>query len=320
MNKSAIIIFCTVAVCFVGLNSFYILKEGRQAIVTEFGKPIGSPITSPGLQFKTPIIHDVRFIDKRILNWDGEPNQIPTKDKKYIKVDTTARWQIIDALKFIQTVQNERGAKTRLDTIIDGHTRDIISGHRLVEAVRDSNDIIKVIEQKKQLIKDRKAKGEAILEEELAGEIEMIKVGREALSQMIVKKADIELQELGIKLIDVQLRRISYEESVQRKVYERMVSERQRIAQKIRSIGKGEKAKIEGRVQKDLKKIESEAYRTAQEIRGKAQGRAAKIYAKSLNLDAKFYQFIRSMEVYKRTLQDKSKFILSSDSKFLRYL
>jgi len=320
MNKSAIIIFCTVAVCFVGLNSFYILKEGRQAIVTEFGKPIGDPITSPGLQFKTPIIHDVRFIDKRILNWDGEPNQIPTKDKKYIKVDTTARWQIIDALKFIQTVQNERGAKTRLDTIIDGHTRDIISGHRLVEAVRDSNDIIKVIEQKKQLIKDRKAKGEAILEEELAGEIEMIKVGREALSQMIVKKADIELQELGIKLIDVQLRRISYEESVQRKVYERMVSERQRIAQKIRSIGKGEKAKIEGRLQKDLKKIESVAYRTAQEIRGKAQGRAAKIYAKSLNLDAKFYQFMRSMEVYKRTLQDKSKFILSSDSKFLRYL
>ena len=320
MNKSAIIIFCTVAVCFVGLNSFYILKEGRQAIVTEFGKPIGDPITTPGLQFKTPIIHDVRFIDKRILNWDGEPNQIPTKDKKYIKVDTTARWQIIDALKFIQTVQNERGAKTRLDTIIDGHTRDIISGHRLVEAVRDSNDIIKVIEQKKQLIKDRKAKGEAILEEELAGEIEMIKVGREALSQMIVKKADIELQELGIKLIDVQLRRISYEESVQRKVYERMVSERQRIAQKIRSIGKGEKAKIEGRLQKDLKKIESVAYRTAQEIRGKAQGRAAKIYAKSLNLDAKFYQFMRSMEVYKRTLQDKSKFILSSDSKFLRYL
>ena len=320
MNKSAIIIFCTVAICFVTLNSFYILKEGRQAIVTEFGKPIGDPITTPGLKFKTPLIHDVRFIDKRILNWDGEPNQIPTKDKKYIKVDTTARWQIIDALKFIQTVQNERGAKTRLDTIIDGHTRDIISGHRLVEAVRDSNDIIKVIEQKKQLIEDRKAKGEAILEEELAGEIEMIKVGREALSQMIVKKADIELQELGIKLIDVQLRRISYEESVQRKVYERMVSERQRIAQKIRSIGKGEKAKIEGRLQKDLKRIESVAYRTAQEIRGKAQGRAAKIYAKSLNLDAKFYQFMRSMEVYKRTLQDKSKFILSSDSKFLRYL
>lgn len=320
MNKSAIIILTAVVVLFLGLNSFYILKEGRQAIVTEFGKPVGSPITTPGLKFKTPIIHDVRFIDKRILNWDGLPNQIPTKDKKYIKVDTTARWQIIDALKFIQTVQNERGAKARLDTILDGHTRDVISGHRLVEAVRDSNDIIQIIEDKKQLIDDRKAKGESILEEELAGEIEKIQVGREALSKMIVEKADIELQELGIKLIDVQLRRISYEESVEKKVYERMISERQRIAQKIRSIGKGEKAKIEGRLQKDLLRIESEAYRKAQELKGKAQGRAAAIYAKSLKLDAKFYQFMRSMEVYKRTLQDKSKFILSSDSKFLKYL
>lgn len=320
MNKTSIVFAIIVGLIITAFNSFYLLQEGRQAIVTEFGKPVGTPITTPGLKFKTPFINDVRFIDKRILNWDGSPNQIPTKDKKYIKVDTTARWQIIDALRFIQTVQNERGAKARLDTILDGHTRDVISGHRLVEAVRDSNDIIKVIEGKKQLITDRKLKGESILEEEIAGEIEEIEVGREELSKIIVEKADKELIELGIKLIDVQLRRISYEESVERKVYERMVSERQRIAQKIRSIGKGEKAKIEGRLQKDLKKIESEAYRKAQEIKGKAQGRAAFIYAKSLKLDPGFYDFMRSMEVYKKTLKDKSKFILSSDSKLLRHL
>lgn len=320
MNKASIVFAAVIGILITAFNSFYLLKEGRQAIVTEFGKPVGKPITIPGLKFKTPFINDVRFIDKRILNWDGSPNQIPTKDKKYIKVDTTARWMIIDALKFIQTVQNERGAKARLDTILDGHTRDVISGHRLVEAVRDSNDIIDVIEGKKEIIRKRKANGESILEEEIAGEIEKIEVGREALSQIIVKKADQELKELGIKLIDVQLRRISYEESVERKVYERMVSERQRIAQKIRSIGKGEKANIEGRVQKDLKKIESEAYRKAQEIKGKAQGRAANIYARSLKLDPKFYDFMKSMEVYKETLKDKSKFILSSDSKFLKYL
>jgi membrane protease subunit HflC len=320
MNKASIVFAVIVGLFITVFNSFYLLQEGRQAIVTEFGKPVGTPITTPGLKFKTPFINDVRFIDKRILNWDGSPNQIPTKDKKYIKVDTTARWQIIDALRFIQTVQNERGAKARLDTILDGHTRDVISGHRLVEAVRDSNDIIKVIEGKKQLIIDRKLKGESILEEEIAGEIEEIEVGREELSKIIVEKADKELVELGIKLIDVQLRRISYEESVEKKVYERMVSERQRIAQKIRSIGKGEKAKIEGRLQKDLKKIESEAYRKAQEIKGKAQGRAAFIYAKSLKLDPVFYDFVRSMEVYKKTLKDKSKFILSSESKLLRHL
>lgn len=320
MNKASIVFAVIVGLFITGFNSFYLLKEGRQAIVTEFGKPVGEPVTEPGIQFKTPFINDVRFIDKRILNWDGSPNQIPTKDKKYIKVDTTARWMIIDALKFIQTVQNERGAKARLDTILDGHTRDVISGHRLVEAVRDSNDIIKVIEEKKEIIRQRKANGESILEEEIAGEIEKISVGREALSQIIVKKADKELKELGIKLIDVQLRRISYEESVERKVYERMISERQRIAQKIRSIGKGEKANIEGRVQKDLKKIQSQAYRKAQEIKGKAQGKAANIYAKSLRLDPNFYDFMKSMEVYKKTLKDKSKFIISSDSKFLKHL
>lgn len=319
-NKLTVVVIIAIA-ALIGINSsFYILTEGQQAIVTEFGKPVGEPITNAGVHFKKPFFQDVRYVDKRMLSWDGYPNQIPTKDKKYIKVDTTARWMIVDALKFIQTVQNEQGAKARLDTILDGHTRDVISGHNLVEAVRNSDNILAKIEEKRAEIKKRKDAGESILEEEVGGDIDSVYVGREQLSQMIVKQADKELEALGIKLIDVQLRRISYEESVERKVYERMISERQRIAQKIRSIGKGEKAKIEGRLGKDLKEIESKAYRTAEVIRGKAEAKATKIYADSLNKDPKFYEFIRTMEAYKTAIKSDSKMILSSDSKFLKYL
>jgi membrane protease subunit HflC len=309
-----------IAVAVIGFSrSFFILTEGQQAIVTQFGKPVGQPKTEAGMHFKNPLTQDVRYVDKRILTWDGDPNQIPTKDKKYIKVDTTARWSIIDALKFIQTVQNEKGAKARLDTILDGHTRDIISNHNLVEAVRNSNAIVKNLEDRKQSIRDRKKLGEAILEEEISGEIAEIKVGREELSKIIVRKAQEECNALGIKLIDVQLRRISYEKSVEKKVYERMISERERIAQKIRSIGKGEKAVIEGRLTKDLQKIESEAYRKAQKIRGEAEGKSTAIYAKSLSRDPKFYDFIKSMESYKRALKSDAKMIISSDSEFFKF-
>ncbi|MBT4791025.1 MAG: protease modulator HflC [Halobacteriovoraceae bacterium] len=319
-NKGTIGLIIVAVLFVIGNSSTYILTEGKQAIVTEFGKPIGEPITNAGIHFKKPFVHKVRFVDKRILNWDGYPNQIPTKDKKYIKVDTTARWRVVDALKFIQTVQNEQGAKARLDTILDGHTRDIISGHNLVEAVRNSDKILAKIEEKKAEIEAKKAKGEFILEEEIGGEIVSITVGREQLSQMIVEQADKELNALGIQLIDLQLRRISYEESVERKVYERMISERQRIAQKIRSIGKGEKAKIEGRLGKDLKDIESQAYRTAEVIRGKAEATATAIYAKSLSRDAKFYEFIKTMESYKKALKPGTKFLFSSDAEFFKYL
>lgn len=315
------LIIVIIFVAFVGINSsFFIVTEGQQAIVTQFGKPIGKAITKAGMHFKVPFTQDVRYVDKRILSWDGSPDQIPTKDKKYIKVDTTARWRIVDALKFIQTVQNENGAKSRLDTILDGHTRDIISNHNLVEAVRNSNQIIQNIEEKQRALQERKDKGEAIIEEEISGEIENIKVGREQLSQVIVQKAQEECNALGIELIDVQLRRISYEKSVERKVYERMISERQRIAQKFRSIGKGETAIIEGRLTKDLQRIESEAYRKAQKIRGLAQGKAAAIYAKALSRDPKFYDFIKTMESYKKAISSDSKLILSSDSEYLKFL
>jgi len=303
-----------------GKSSFFVLKEGRQAIITRFGKPIGKPITKAGLHFKKPLLEEARFVDKRILSWDGFPNQIPTKDKKYIKVDTTARWRVIDALKFIQTVRNEDGAKARLDTILDSITRDVISNENLVEAVRNSNSIIKKTEEKRDEIRRRKEKGEPVLEDEVTVDIEPIQTGREELSSKIAVLADKELLNFGIKLIDVQLRRISYEKSVESKVYERMISERTRIAQKIRSIGQGEKAKIEGRRVKELRRIVSEAYRTSQVIRGKAEAKSTAIYAKSLGQDPKFYSFIRSMEAYKRSLRSNSRYLLSSDSEFLRFL
>lgn len=319
MTKSSILIIISFFAFITFYSSTFILSEGHQAIVTEFGRPVGAPITNAGLHFKKPFIQDIRLVDKRILSWDGFPNQIPTKDKKYIKVDTTARWRIIDVLKFIQTVQNEKGAKTRLDTILDGHTRDVISSHNLVEAVRNSNEILNTIEDQKEEIKKQKEKGLFILEDEISVDVEKIIEGREKLSQMIVNKADKELQELGIKLIDVQLRRISYEESVEKKVYERMISERKRIAQKIRSIGKGETAEIEGRLTRDLQKIESEAYRTAESVRGQADGKAAAIYAKALKINPGFYDFIRSMEAYKKSIKGK-KYILTNDSEFLKFL
>jgi len=302
------------------VGSAYVVREGRQAIITQFGRPVGDPITEAGLHFKVPLIQKARFVDKRILTWDGDPEQIPTRDKKFIMVDTTARWKIVDALKFIQTVENERGAKNRLDTILDGVTRDTISNHNLVEAVRNSNAILEKIRSAKAA--EKKPKNGDVLpeEEEVFGEVEAIREGREKLSLAIVEKADQELAELGIQLIDVQLRRIAYEQSVEKKVFERMISERKRIAEKIRSIGKGEQAKIQGKISKDLESIQSEAYRTAQEIRGKAEAKSIAIYAKSLSSDPKFFEFARTLEAYDRSLKDKTELILSTDSQFLKYL
>lgn len=313
-----------ILIVFIGLvtfiNSAFIVDEGKQAIITEFGRPIGKTITEANIHFKVPFIQDVRFVDKRILNWDGFPNQIPTKDKKYIKVDTTARWKVVDALKFIQTVKNENGAKGRLDSIIDGATRDVVSNHNLVEVVRNSNAIIDQVKE----LRNKVQTSEDELSEEMkvmaAIQLEKIMVGREKLSQMIVESAQKELGNLGIEIIDVQLRRISYEKSVEAKVYERMISERKKIAQKIRSHGQGEKAKIEGRLTQDLQEIESDAYRKAQEIRGKLEARAMAIYNKALTRGKDFYEFQRSLEAYEKTMKDKLKYIMSSDSQFLRYL
>ncbi len=309
----------TLIAFFAVLSSAFVVTEGRQAIKTQFGRPIGQPVTEAGLHFKMPFIQDVRYVDKRILTWDGDPNEIPTKDKKFIRVDTTARWRIVDALKFIQTVQDERGAITRLDAVLDGITRDTISNHYLVEAVRNSNSILDRIAIAKKEAEAKEARGE-IVEEEVTGEIEKIKVGREKLSAIIAKSADEETQKYGIRIIDVQLRRISYEKSVEAKVYERMISERKRIAEKIRSMGKAEKAKIEGRLSQDLQKIQSAGYMQAQLIKGKGEAQATAIYAKSLSQNPSFYEFLRTLQAYRNSLKKDTQFILSSDSEFLSLL
>ena len=304
--------------------SVFIITEGRQAVITQFGRPL-STVTKSGLHWKAPFIHEVRLLDLRILSWDGYPNQIPTKDKKYIKVDTTARWRIKDPLKFIQTVQNERGARSRLDAILDGITRDIISSHNLVEVVRNSNKVFEVVKERRQLRKQKadSSSGEVIVtagEDELTGDVEPVEVGREKLSAMIVESSREELAPLGIELIDVQIRRIAYEQSVQAKVYSRMISERQSIAEKIRSIGKGEQAKINGKAEKDLKYIESQAYRTIQKIKGQAEAKATAIYARSLGQDPKFYAFVRRLQAYEKSLPNSTRLLLSTKAKFFDVL
>lgn len=315
MMLAGLLVILTIAT----FSSAYILTEGQQAIITQFGRPIGEAKTQAGLHFKLPFIQKVQYLDKRILSWDGFPNQIPTRDKKYIIVDTTARWRIEDSLKFIQTVQNERGAKARLDAILDAITRDTISNHNLVEAVRNTNSILDYIEEKRIESKKKVESGELLVaeEEEITGEIEKITIGRENLSSMIAKKAAEELKSFGITIIDVQLRRIAYEASVEKKVYERMISERKRVAGKIRSIGEGEKAKIQGKTSRDLQRINSEAYREAQLIKGKAEAESMKIYARALSQDKKFYEFMRTMDAYKEAFKAETGFILSTDSPFL---
>lgn len=294
-------------------NAVYIVAEWEQAVITQFGRPIGKPVVEAGMHLKLPFIHRVRRFEKRILNWDGYPNQIPTKDKKYIMVDTTARWRITDPLLFLQTVQTEAGARLRLDGILDAATRDTISSHNLVEAVRNSN---KILDDLKAAAKAGKgaAPGD---EDEVVGEIDAVSVGRESLSGMIIERGKAGLKEFGIELIDVQLRHISYEASVEAKVYERMISERQRIAQKIRSVGLGEQSKIQGKISKDLQKIDSEAYREAQQIQGDADAKAIRIYAQAMGSDPSFYEFVRTLEAYKKALPPGTKMILSTDNRFL---
>ena len=317
-----IVSFLGFALVLASLSSAYTVPEGQQAVVTQFGRPIGLPITEAGLHVKWPFIQNVQFVDRRILTWDGYPNQIPTRDKKYILVDTTARWKIVDALKFIQTVQNERAAQGRLDATLDAITRDTISDHNLVEAVRNTNQILNYIaETQKESLRKVEA-GEILIseEEEIIGEIEKIHTGREQLSEMIAKKADEELALLGIHVLDVQLRRIAYETSVEKKVYERMISERKRIAEKIRSIGKGEQAKIQGKTSRDLQRIESEAYKTAQQIRGKAEAQSIGIYAAAMAQDSGFFVFNRTLEAYRKALPQEAHYLFSTDAAFYKLL
>lgn len=310
-TKMILLAFAAFVVVLLAGNAFYTLDETEQAIITQFGEPIGKPIREAGLHIKTPFIQKVTIFDKRILAWDGDPNQIPTEDKKYIWVNTFARWHIVDPLKFYQSVNNELAARSRLDDIIDGVTRDIIAQHSLIEVVRNSNREMKII-----------VEGDSGSVEPVAGlqAVETISKGRTKIMDVILAKVSETVPQYGIEVIDVRIKHIIYIEEVLQKVYERMISERKRIAEKYRSEGQGERAKIEGQREKDLQAITSEAYKQAQLIKGAADARAAKIYADAFNRDPEFYSFLQTLESYRSTLNANSTMFLKTDSDFLKYL
>jgi len=290
------------------ISAAFIVNETEQVIITQFGKPVGDPIIVPGIHFKIPIIQDANFFDKRFLEWDGDPNEIPTKDKRFIWVDTYARWRIIDPLLFFQRLRDERGAQSRLDDILDGETRNAVASHDLVEIIRSTN---------------RKMELSEILQE--TREIELVKIehGRDKITRLIIDTASPRLIELGIELLDLRLKRINYVEEVQQKIFERMIAERQRIADEFRSEGQGEASKILGDKERDLEQIESEAYRQSQEIIGKADAEATNIYAGAYDQSQssrEFYRFLKTMETYQNTLAEKDWLILSTEGDFFKFL
>jgi len=300
------ILFILVILAFMA-GLVFVVDETKQVVITQFGKPVGEPITAAGLHFKKPLIQQAHYFEKRLMDWDGDPNQIPTKDKKYIWVDATARWKVSDALKFLQSVGNEIGAQARLDDIVNSATRDVITGHLLVEAVRNSNRTLETKEEDEVVVLSEEA-------------VERIEVGRKMLETAVLEKARRLAPQYGIALVDVRIKRINYVEAVRRKVYERMIAERKRAAEKYRSEGQGKQAEIEGQKEKELKQITSEAYRQAQGIRGKADAEAIKIYAEAYNKDPEFYSFMKTLETYRETIDEDSTIILTTDSDYYQYL
>ena len=289
-------------------SSVYIVNEKEQVVITQFGRPIGNAITTPGVHFKTPFVQDVNVFDKRYLEWDGDPNQIPTKDKKFIHIDTYARWQITDPLQFYKRLTNERGAQSRLDDILDGETRDYIANHDLVEAVRNSN---------------RTARLTDTLTEPSSDTLIDIKTGRLKIEKMILQTANERVSDLGIVILDFKIKRLNYVDDVRENIFRRMNSERYRIADKFRSEGQGEASRINGEKIRDLKTIQSTAFEEAEKIKGKADAKAAAIYAQAYNQSAQaknLYSFMKSMETLERTFDVNTSVILSTDSELFKYL
>ena len=283
----------------------YTVSETEQVIITQFGDPVGDPVVTPGLHFKVPFVQRTNVFDKRFLEWDGSPNQVPTRDKRFIWVDTYARWRITDPLLFFQRLRDERGAQSRLDDILDGETRNAVARHDLIELVRSTN---------------RNAEDVPIESEEEAVILETIEKGRQRITREILETAAGRTADLGIELLDLRLKRINYVEEVQQDVFARMIAERQRIAEQFRSEGQGESARIHGERERELAQIQSEAYRQAEELRGQADAEATRIYADAYNRDADFYAFTKSLETYEQTMDASTLFILGTDSELLRYL
>lgn len=298
-----------VAILLVLSGTFYTLQEGQQAVIVQFGRPVGAPVTEAGLHVKLPFVQEVRRFEKRLLIWDGDPNQIPTKGREFIWVDTTARWRIADAKKFLESVATEAGAQSRLNDIIDSVVRDQVSGSELVELVRSASWEV--------------PEGEVL--EEVPAEVreelkKQVTRGREELTRTILAEARKVIPQYGIDLVDVRIKRLNYVESVREKVYARMISERKRIAARFRSEGEGRSAEILGTMEKELRSIRSTAYRRVQETRGKADAEATRVYGNAYNRDPEFYAFSRTLEAYKEGQNKNSVLILTTDSDYYRYL
>lgn len=308
MNEKPLLPFILIVVSLVGWllsNSFYTVDETEQVVITQFGEPVSDTIHNPGLHFKKPFIQEVHKFDKRILNWDGYASEIPTRDKKFIWVDATGRWRINDPLKFLQTMHSENNAQSRLDDIMDGITRNFITQHNLVDVVRTTNRIL-----------DVKPSGEDIAVET---DYEKIEIGRDAITRNILVTAKKIVAEYGIELIDLRIKRVTYIAAVQQKVFERMISERKRAAEQLRSEGQGVRAEIDGQKEKELKRITSEAYKQSQTLIGQADAKATQVYGDAYGKDPEFFSFMSTLEKYPTTLS-QTRLILSTESFFLRYL
>ena len=310
-NISGLVFLALVA--FVLMNAVYTVSEVQQMIITQFGKPVGEPITTAGLKVKVPFIQDVNAIDKRILEWDGSPSDMPTKDKLYISVDLFARWRIVDPLQYFLRLRDERSAQSRLDDILGSETRNAVAKHELIEIIRTTKDRIP--------LRDSMLTG---AQPDLKmGSLVPISKGRKLVEAEIFKAASEKVQVFGIELLDIRFKRINYNQSVRPKIYDRMISERRQIAERFLSEGNGEAARIRGNRLRDLNKIQSEAYREVEEIRGVADAKATEIYAEAYNQSAEaveFYEFTRTMQSYQSIIADKTTIVLSTDSDLFKFL
>lgn len=308
MKLKGIGIVVLLVAALVVYESAFIVDETEQAVITQFGRIVGQPVTDPGLNFKLPFIQKTHFFQKNLLEWIGDPGQIPTLDKTFIWVDTFARWRITDPVRFFQTVNNRMNAINRLNDIIDPAVRNFITSHRLIDAVRKSNRELDTTEIG---LEDEEQKPQSAY---------YISVGREQITQGVLEQAQPKLRELGIELVDVKIKRINYVEEVRKSVYDRMIAERKQIAEKFRSEGRGEAQKILGDKDKELQSIISGAYRVAQEIKGRADAEATQIYARAHGQDPAFYSFVQSLEVYNETMDKSSALVMTTDSELFRFL
>jgi len=317
MKSKSIILIIAVLVAILGFTSAYIVEETEQVVVTQFGRVVGSPKLAPGLYFKIPFIQNTTYFPKNLLEWDGDPGQIPTLDKTYIWVDAFARWKIVDPIKFFQTVNNTTSAMGRLDDILDPAVRNFVTSYELIETVRNTNRVMDTFEiglaanDATDTTTQKTAEGHPRYD---------IKTGREKITEGIMKQAQPKLRPFGIEIVDVKIKRINYVEQVRKSVYGRMIAERNQIAEKFRSEGQGEARKILGEKERDLKQITSEAYKTAQEIKGKADAEATKLFALAYGVDPEFYSFSKTLETYNQALDKDISVVLSTDSEFLKYL